>query len=101
VTISSKDQDHIRVHGERIATLEERIQNLQRHVDEDIRQEIERVDKDIRRDVDRISKILETRKEHEWSLRLGLIMALVALAGAIIGGGLAKVFEVLLTKVVR
>ncbi len=80
----------IREHGERIATLDERIQNLQRHVDEDIRREI-----------DRISKILETRKERQWSLSLGLVMAFVGLISALIGGVLTKVFEVLLTRFVR
>ncbi len=91
MTVPSKDRgDLIREHGERIATLDERIQNLQRHVDEDIR-----------RDIDRISKILETRKDRQWSLSLGLIMALVGLISAILGGILTKVFEVWFLKVVR
>jgi uncharacterized membrane protein YoaK (UPF0700 family) len=82
VTSTNKDRgDLIREHGERLATLEERIEN-------------------IRRDIDRILKTLETRKERQWSLSLVLIIALVGLVSAVIGGVLTEVFKVLFSKVV-
>ncbi len=82
MTSTNKDRgDLIREHGERLATLEERIEN-------------------IRRDIDRILKTLETRKERQWSLSLVLIIALVGLVSAVIGGVLTEVFKVLFSKVV-
>jgi hypothetical protein len=61
----------LREHGERIATHAERIDNL-------------------RRDIDRILKLLETRKEHQWSLSLTFLVILGSLIGTVVAGVVAE-----------
>jgi len=72
----SKDRDElIREHGERLATLTERIDNL-------------------RRDIDRIYQLLEvqSKRRSSWSI------ALLGLVAAIIGGLMPELVRLVLAK---
>jgi hypothetical protein len=79
VTIPSKDRsDLIREHGERIATLTERIDNL-------------------RRDIDRIQSSLESRKDRRSSLNI----ALVGISGGVIASVLIEAFKLLAPRLLK
>jgi hypothetical protein len=98
MTVPSKDRgDLIREHGERLATLDERIENIRREIDDNIRRDIERVQRSVEADINRIQQSLEAQKERRWSMNL----ALVGLLGAIVGGMLTEAFKLLASRLLK